>query len=36
LNDNLEPIDNEGRLVVDGVRVCGHRDCVNVAHVVAG
>lgn len=36
LDSELNPIDNLGQLVVPGVRVCGHRDCVNDAHVVAG
>ena len=36
LNDDLQPIDSEGRLVVPGLRVCGHLDCVNPAHIVGG
>jgi hypothetical protein len=36
LDGDLNPIDEFGVLVMAGVRVCGHRDCVNVAHVVAG
>jgi len=27
------PIDDEGNLIFVGVRVCGHKDCVNVKHV---
>jgi len=36
LNNDLDPIDEVGVLVLPGIRVCGHRDCVNVAHVVGG
>jgi hypothetical protein len=36
LNADLNPIDEFGVLVMAGVRVCGHRDCVNDAHVVSG
>ena len=36
LNDLLEPVDSLGELVLVGERVCGHRDCVNPAHVVGG
>jgi len=36
LDQDLNPIDEAGLLVLAGVRVCGHRDCVNVAHIVAG
>jgi len=36
LDNDLNPIDEFGVLVMAGVRVCGHRDCVNVAHVVVG
>ena len=32
----LNPVDEFGRLVLVGERVCGHRDCVNPSHVVAG
>jgi hypothetical protein len=36
LSVDLNPIDNSGQLVLPGVRVCGHKDCVNVAHIVGG
>ena len=36
LDNDLNPIDEFGVLVLAGVRVCGHRDCINVAHVVVG
>lgn len=35
VDHNLNPIDELGQLVFAGERVCGHRDCVNPAHVVA-
>ena len=34
VDQNLNPIDDAGRPVFVGERVCGHRDCVNVAHIV--
>jgi hypothetical protein len=36
LNDDLQPIDDSGDLFMSGVRVCGHSDCVNEKHIVAG
>jgi hypothetical protein len=36
LNNDLDPIDEIGMLVLPGIRVCGHKDCVNVAHIVGG
>ena len=34
-NDDLEPIDDAGELVLPGVRICGHKDCVNPKHVAS-
>ena len=36
LDAELNPVDVAGNLVLVGERVCGHRDCVNPAHVVGG
>ena len=36
VDQNLNPIDDQGKLLYVGERVCGHRDCVNPAHIVAG
>lgn len=36
LNDDLQPIDKNGDLYLPGVRSCGHLDCVNPQHIVAG
>lgn len=36
LNDDLQPLDEFGELLLPGKRVCGHADCVNDSHVVAG
>ena len=35
VNDDLEPIDDAGELVLPGIRVCGHKDCVNPKHVAS-
>jgi len=35
VNDDLEPIDEQGNLYMPGNRVCGHLDCVNPKHVVS-
>lgn len=35
VDQDLNPIDEQGRLVKVGERVCGHRDCVNDSHIVA-
>ena len=35
LDQNLNPVDDEGNLIFSGERICGHKDCVNVAHIVA-
>jgi len=32
---DLNPIDEQGRLLKQGERICGHRDCINDAHIVA-
>jgi len=33
VNDDLDPLDDNGELFMPGVRLCGHRDCVNSKHV---
>ena len=35
LNDELQPIDENGEVFLPGVRICGHSDCVNVKHIVS-
>ncbi len=35
MNDNLDPVDESGALVLPGLRTCGHRDCVNPKHVAS-
>jgi hypothetical protein len=35
LDADLNPIDSKGRLVLAGLRVCGHKDCVNTTHIVS-
>jgi hypothetical protein len=35
LDADLNPVDDKGRIVLPGVRVCGHRDCVNPTHIVS-
>ena len=32
---DLNPIDELGRILKPGDRVCGHRDCMNDTHIVA-
>jgi len=32
---NLNPIDESGKLLKAGERVCGHKDCMNETHIVA-
>lgn len=34
-DEDDNPIDAEGRLILVGERVCGHSDCVNPKHVVS-
>ena len=34
LDQELNPVDDDGVLVHPGERVCGHKDCVNPAHIV--
>ena len=36
LDADLNPVNSLGQLILEGVRVCGHKDCVNPSHVVAG
>ena len=35
VDHNLNPIDDSGKLIFAGERICGHRDCVNPSHIVA-
>ena len=35
VNDDLQPIDEQGNLYMPGNRICGHLDCVNPKHVVS-
>jgi hypothetical protein len=35
LDQELNPVDDDGVLVHPGERVCGHKDCVNPAHIVS-
>ena len=32
--DDVTPLDDDGRLVLPGVRGCGHNDCVNPSHII--
>jgi len=32
--DDVTPLDDDGRLVLPGVRGCGHNDCVNPSHIM--
>ena len=34
VDSDLNPITDEGELFLPGVRVCGHKDCVTVTHIV--
>jgi hypothetical protein len=34
LNENWQPIDDDGKLFMAGHRICGAKDCVNVNHVI--
>jgi hypothetical protein len=34
VDEDLNPIDRKLRLYLPGVRTCGHKDCVNRAHIV--
>lgn len=34
LNDDWFPIDDNGRLYMPGVRICGFKDCVSSQHVI--
>jgi hypothetical protein len=35
LNDDWLPIDDNGKLYMPGVRICGYKDCVALQHVIA-
>lgn len=35
-DDDLNPITETGELFLPGERVCGHKDCVKLEHIVAG
>jgi hypothetical protein len=34
LDENLYPIDRKLRPYLPGIRTCGHKDCVNKAHII--
>lgn len=34
LNDDWMPIDDEGKLFMPGLRICGAKDCVNSNHII--
>jgi hypothetical protein len=34
VDEDLNPIDRKLRLYLPGVRVCGHKDCVNKDHII--
>ena len=36
LNDDLHPVDDDGNLFLEGIRICGHSDCVNDKHIIVG
>lgn len=33
-DDDDNPLDDQGNIYLDGVRVCRHKDCVNPEHIV--
>lgn len=33
VDNDFNPIDDRGRLVKPGIRICGHKDCVNGNHI---
>ena len=35
LNDDWYPIDDNGKLYMPGLRICGFKDCVSSQHVIA-
>lgn len=35
LDQNLNPVNSNGMAVLPGFRLCGHKDCVNPAHIVS-
>lgn len=35
LDEDWQPIDDEGNLYLPGVRICGLKDCVNSNHITA-
>jgi hypothetical protein len=35
LDADLNPIDDEGNLIFEGERICGHKDCVNETHILS-
>jgi len=34
VNADLDPVDEQGLLVIPGERICTHRDCINPSHIV--
>ena len=35
VDQDLNPIDEQGRWLKQGERICGHKDCMNSSHIVA-
>jgi hypothetical protein len=35
VDDDLNPIDQHGNLVMPGIRTCGYKDCCNPEHVIS-
>jgi hypothetical protein len=35
VDEDLNPIDNKLKPYMPGVRLCGHKDCVNPAHIMS-
>ena len=35
VDENLNPIDKNLKLYLPGVRICGHKDCVNKDHIIS-
>lgn len=34
VDEDLNPLDEQGNLYVPGIRICGHKDCVNRSHII--
>ena len=35
VDEDLNPIDGQLRLYLPGLRICGHKDCVNKEHIIS-